>query len=131
MPAYPGTAVADAGRHLPDATETVIKTILGTPAHMPLPVGRVTSSTAILRAWIRKTVVEVRNDVGVLPVDDPLRAAVEGSAEEALHRADELGPGSGLQSAFDYVRGLALVAQELCGHRERLRAAAAEEGRPC
>ncbi|WKK22807.1 DUF6415 family natural product biosynthesis protein [Streptomyces olivoreticuli] len=126
MPVWPGTAVTTAGPPTPpraegdDGIEWAIRAILDAPSHISPPMGRVSSSTVVLRAYIKKTAQEVRETASALPVDDPRRAAAESSAAEGLHRVNELGPGSGLRSAFDYARGLALSAKALRDHRAEL-----------
>ncbi|MFI1800580.1 DUF6415 family natural product biosynthesis protein [Streptomyces sp. NPDC020379] len=133
MPVCPGTAVTPVGRpdsHHPDGDDlirSVIRTILGAPSHISPPVGSVSSSTVILRAYIKETAVAVQAAAGALPASDPRREPAERSAAEALHRVNALGPGSGLRSAFDHARGLALAAQELRDQRELLR----DGGQPC
>lgn len=132
MPVCPGTAVTPVGRPdspRPDGDEhigSVIRMILGAPSHISPPVGTVSSSTVILRAYIKETAVAVQTAAGALPAEDPRRGAAERSAAEALHRVTALGPGSGLRSAFDHARGLARAAQELREHRALL-----DGGQPC
>ncbi|MEV6669771.1 DUF6415 family natural product biosynthesis protein [Streptomyces sp. NPDC051162] len=122
MPVWPGTAVTAAGSTNPpraegdDGIEWAIRAILDAPSHISPPMGRVSSCTVVLRAYIKKTAQGVRDAAGALSADGPRRAAAESSAAEGLHRVSELGPGSGLRSAFDYARALALVARELRGH---------------
>ncbi len=125
MPVWPGTAVTAAGPPTPpraegdDGIEWAIRAILDAPSHISPPMGRVSSSTVVLRAYIKKTAQGVRDAASALPADDPRRIAAESSATEALHRV-ELGPGNGLRSAFDYARGLALSAQALRDLRAEL-----------
>ncbi|MCC3770029.1 DUF6415 family natural product biosynthesis protein, partial [Streptomyces sp. UNOC14_S4] len=73
-----------------------------------------------LRLYLKKTAAAVQAAAAALPADDPRRAAAESSAAEALHRAETLKPGNGLQSAFDCARGLALAARELRDHKKAL-----------
>ncbi|MGW1076732.1 DUF6415 family natural product biosynthesis protein [Streptomyces sp. NPDC002537] len=127
MPVYPGTAVTGAGLPTPPRAEGdagiewVIREILSAPDHISPPMGRVTSCTVMLRAYIKEAAAQVRATAAALPADDPRRIAAESSVAEALHRVDTLRPGSGLRSAFDCARGLALAARELRDHKEALR----------
>ncbi|RLV08530.1 hypothetical protein CTZ27_06960 [Streptomyces griseocarneus] len=131
MPICPGTAVTVAGRPTPPRAEGdiewAIRAVLDAPSHVSPPEGRITSSAAVLRGYIKRTAAEVRDAAAALPVGDPRRVAAEDSAAEGLHRAEKLKLGNGLRSAFDCARALALVAQELRDHKEKL----CSGGSPC
>ncbi|KNB52856.1 DUF6415 family natural product biosynthesis protein [Streptomyces caatingaensis] len=102
--------------------------ILAAPAHILPPVGKVTSATVLLRRFIKTRAADVAEAAaGLLPRDDPRRVAAEKAVDEALHRADRVGPGDGLRSAYGYARGLAQSARELRGHAEKLAIVAERE----
>ncbi|MCC3767640.1 DUF6415 family natural product biosynthesis protein [Streptomyces sp. UNOC14_S4] len=92
--------------------EHIIGLVLGA-AGSP-PAGVVEASTLKLRRCIDTLAPRVTHDARELLLPgDPRRTAVEEVADEAVHRARNVGPGCGLESAFAYCRGLARSVREL------------------
>lgn len=129
MPVWPGTAMTNGGRNTPPRPRCEADTdilaladsVLAAPSHILPPMGKVTSTTVLLRCFIKATAATVAETAAtLLPRDDPRRVAAEKAADEALHRADRVGPGDGLRSAYGYARGLAQSARELRGHAQKL-----------
>ncbi|MBH1933444.1 hypothetical protein I5Q34_03935 [Streptomyces sp. AV19] len=132
MPVWPGTAMTNGGRTGPlppprprgtdDADIVALaESLLGAPAHILPPMGKVSSATVLLRRHIRTASDAVRVAAAeLLPRDDPRRVAAEKAVDEGLHRVERVGPGDGLRSAFGYARSLAQSARELRGHLQKL-----------
>ncbi|MGW1077190.1 DUF6415 family natural product biosynthesis protein [Streptomyces sp. NPDC002537] len=93
-------------------TEHIIGLVLG--ASSSPPAGVVEASTLRLRRCVDTLAPRVKHDAQELLLPgDPRRAAVEEAADEAVHRARNVGPGCGLESAFTYCRSLARSVREL------------------
>ncbi|GAA0435248.1 DUF6415 family natural product biosynthesis protein [Streptomyces luteireticuli] len=125
MPVWPGTGMTHGGRRAEAACDADIvalaDSLLGAPAHIMPPMGKVSSATVLLRRYILTASGAVRAGAAeLLPRDDPRRVAAEKAVDEALHRVERVGPGDGLRSAFGYARSLAQSARELRGHLQKL-----------